>query len=379
MSTDNIIFVAHDVGGTGGMERHAEQLIERLLASGRRVTVVARTCRIKPRDGLRFQRIRTPRQPAAIAYPAFFAVASAVLARRNGALLHTTGAIVANRADVSTVHYCHRAAARRMQAPRASRGGYLYRINSAIASAYARAGEEWCYRPRRTRLLCGVSTGVAVELREGFPEMAEAIRSIPNGVDASVFRPDADTREAFRKELGLDDGTALALFVGGDWERKGLACAVGALADAPAWHLAVAGAGNIDPHLSLARAVGAESRLHFLGPVQDMPRVYAGADAFVLPTTYEAFPLVILEAAASGLPLLVTHVNGADELVDEGSNGWFITRDAKDIARRLNHLSADPDQARKMASQARAAASRYTWEAMADGYHALYSELADDR
>jgi glycosyltransferase involved in cell wall biosynthesis len=379
LSTGELIFVAMDVGGSGGMERHAERLIERLLDAGRAVTVVARTCALAPREGLRFVRVPVPRRPASLAYPAFFAAASVLVAGRGTALLHTTGAIVANRADVSTVHYCHRAAATRVNGSRASRPGPVYRLNSAVMGTLAQAGEAWCYRPARTRRLCAVSRGVAGELRGGFPAMAGAVLTIPNGVDSDLFRPDETARREVRSSLGITDEVPLALFVGGDWERKGLRHAVDALALARPWHLAVAGPGDAGPLTAHAASAGTGSRLRFLGPVRDMPRLYSAADAFVLPTAYEAFPLVSLEAAASGLSLLVTRVNGAEELVRHGHNGWFVGRDAGEIAQRLIELRADPSRARAMAQAARTAASRYTWDAMADRYMTLYADLSNGR
>jgi UDP-glucose:(heptosyl)LPS alpha-1,3-glucosyltransferase len=205
--------------------------------------------------------------------------------------------------------------------------------------------------------------------------MARTVRTVPNGVDCAVFRPDRDLRTEVRAELGVSDCASLALFVGGDWERKGLAHAVDALALSPGWHLAVAGKGDPAPHAARARAAGTDSRLHFLGPVVDMPRLYSAGDAFVLPTGYEAFPLVALEAAASGLPLLVTRVNGVEDLLQNGVNGWFIARDARDIARRLNDLRTAPQQASRLAVAARSAALRFSWEAMVERYLSLYAEL----
>jgi glycosyltransferase involved in cell wall biosynthesis len=370
-----VVFVAHDVGGSGGMERHSEQLVKRLLDAHTDVTVIARTCTLEPRPGLRFKRVRTPRRPFVFTYAAFFVVGSLLAWRERDGILHTTGAILANRADLSTVHYCHRAARERVAGSRASRPGRLYSLNQVVSGVMSRAAEDWCYRPSRTRLLCAVSGGVGEELRTAFPTMMAAVRTVPNGVDSSVFRPDAHAREALRAQLGLADDQPLALFVGGDWERKGLASAVTALAAAPGWRLAVAGKGHQEPMIALARKAGVEPRLQLLGSVQDMPRLYAAADAFVLPTSYEAFPLVALEAAASALPLLVTRVNGVDEMLDEGSNGWFITRRADDVARRLNELSANRELAESMAAAARLTAVAYSWDAMAERYVALYTEL----
>jgi glycosyltransferase involved in cell wall biosynthesis len=373
-----VVFVAHEVGGSGGMERHAEQLIRRLVAAGRPVTVISRTCTIAESESLRFVRVPTPRRPAALGMPAFSAVASVLAARHSQGLLHTTGAIVANRADISTIHFCHRAAAAQIDGSRASRSSLAYRINARASRVLSLAGEAWCYRPGRIRVLCAVSSGVAEELRQHFPAMAGAVRTIPNGVDSSVFHPDPDSRRAVRAELGVDPDAELLLFAGGDWERKGLPHAVDSLALAPDWHLVVAGAGDPKPHAARARAAGTESRLRFLGPVRDMPRLYAASDAFVLPTSYEAFPLVALEAAASGLPLLVTHVNGAEDLIRNGGNGWFITRDRCDIACRLNELGSNRELAHRMAAGAREAATRFTWDAMADSYLSLYARLEAD-
>jgi glycosyltransferase involved in cell wall biosynthesis len=241
-----VVFVANEVGGSGGMERHTEQLVRRLLDAGRPVTVIARSCTIRDSENLRFVRVPTPRRPAVFGYPAFFAVASILVTRNRTGLLHTTGAIVANRADVSTIHFCHRAAAARIDGSRASRSSLLYRMNARVSRIFSLAGEAWCYRPGRIRVLCAVSSGVAAELREYFPAMARAVRTIPNGVDSAVFRPDPEARRAVRAELGVNPQAELVLFAGGDWERKGLPHAVDALALAPDWHLAVAGTGDLE-------------------------------------------------------------------------------------------------------------------------------------
>jgi UDP-glucose:(heptosyl)LPS alpha-1,3-glucosyltransferase len=108
-----------------------------------------------------------------------------------------------------------------------------------------------------------------------------------------------------------------------------------------------------------------------------MPSLYAAGDAFVLPTAYEAFPLVSLEAAASGLPLLVTRVSGIEDLLRDGFCGWFVAREPRDIARRLNELGSNQALAVRMAAAARAVAAGYSWEAMTDKYRSLYSELSD--
>jgi glycosyltransferase involved in cell wall biosynthesis len=374
-----VTFVAHHIGGAGGMERHTEQLLGRLVARGRPVTVIARTCALEPRPGLRVRLVPAPRRPFVLLYPTFFALGSLVAARHREALLHTTGALIGNRADISTVHYCHRAARSRIEGSRAGGSGLLHTLNQAFGGPMSRFGERWCYRPGRTALLCAVSEGVRRELESEFPAMADLVDVIPNGVDTSVFRPDEAARMMKREELGFAPASMLALFVGGDWERKGLPEAIAALEQAPEWTLAVAGDGDRERMRDLAHVANADARLLLLGPVGDMPALYAAADAFVFPTSYEAFPLVVLEAAASGLPLLVTQVNGAEDVIEDGVNGWFVTRDAADVARRLVQLANDRGRARAMGTAATAAAQPYTWEAMSDRYQVIYERLRPRR
>jgi glycosyltransferase involved in cell wall biosynthesis len=357
------------------MERQSEELVRSLLESGRPVTVVARTCALSERSGLRFMRVPTPARPFTIAYPAFFLVGSLLAARRRGALLHTTGAIIANRADVSTVHYCHHAAVAHVADSRASRSGRLYRLNAAVAKSLSLAAERWCYRPGRTRVLCAVSGGVASELRQRFPAMRGAVRTVPNGVDATTFRPDPTAGRQLRGGLGIGDHDSVAVFAGGDWERKGLRFAVDAIALAPGWHLLVAGEGDRRAVAAQARKAGVETRVHLLGPIRAMSQLYAAANAFVLPSAYETFSLVTFEAAATGLPLLVTHVSGVEDLLSDGANGWFIARDARDIARRMNELRSRPELARRLGECARKTAGAFSWDAMAEGYASVYEDL----
>jgi glycosyltransferase involved in cell wall biosynthesis len=373
-----VTFVAHHIGGSGGMERHTERLLERIVDAGRPVTVIARTCELEERPGLRFRRVPAPRRPFVLLYPTFFALGSLIAARHRDTLLHTTGALIGNRADLSTVHYCHRAAQSRIAGSRAGGSGILHQLNQFFAGPMSRGGERWCYRQSRTKLLCAVSSGVGRELETEFPAVADLVDVVPNGVDTAVFRPDEALRATKREQLGVGPESPLALFVGGDWERKGLPTAIAALAQAPDWTLAVAGSGDSERMQALAHAVGADARLMLVGPVDDMPALYAAADAFLLPTGYEAFPLVVLEAAACALPLLVTRVNGAEDLVEDDVNGWFITRDAADIARRLVQLASDRSRAEAMGRAAMLAVQPYSWDAMSDRYEEIYERLAVD-
>jgi glycosyltransferase involved in cell wall biosynthesis len=373
-----VTIVAHDVGTPGGMERQLAELCTGLLARGHRVTVIARRCELPAHPRLRWVRVRAPRRPFSLAYPVFALLGSLAVARRRDGILHTTGALVVNRADVSTVHFCHHGFRAAVGTARVSRSRVSYRLNAALSEWMSCVAERFCYRAGRTTRLVPVSHGVARELTELLSVTSARITVIPNGVDPAEFAPDRRAREETRTSLELAADDLVAVFVGGEWERKGLSVAIEGIARADGWHLLVLGGGDEASHARMARRHGAHGRVHFLGRRTDPARYYAAADAFVLPTAYEAFPLVSLEAAAAGLPLIVGRVSGAEELVTDGRNGWLVGRDADEIAERLRSLGEDPDRRSAMAAAARDSIRHYRWSDVVTSYQDVYAALAGE-
>jgi UDP-glucose:(heptosyl)LPS alpha-1,3-glucosyltransferase len=241
----------------------------------------------------------------------------------------------------------------------------------------ARAMEWWCYRPGRVRRLVAVSPAIKDELVLAFPGLAAAVTVIPNGVDLKHFRPDAATRVATRESLGIPGGSRAAVFVGGDWERKGLEVALHALARTPEWILVVVGPGDRRRYEAIADSAGVADRVIFAGPQADTWPFFAAADAFALPTCYEGFALVTLEAAATGLPLLLTAAAGADALVVSGVNGWLLDRTAEAFATGLAQLT-DAAVAKRMGEEARAAAGKFGWSEIGDAHASVYSTLRNE-
>ena len=97
----------------------------------------------------------------------------------------------------------------------------------------------------------------------------------------------------------------------------------------------------------------------------------------MFPTAYETFSLVVHEAAAAGLPILVTRVSGPDELVAPGVNGWFVERSADEIAARLGELEADPALRQRMGTAARESVAPLTWDRVRRAHVALYAEVLE--
>jgi UDP-glucose:(heptosyl)LPS alpha-1,3-glucosyltransferase len=368
-----VTIVAHDIGDVGGMERVLAELILGLRARGHGVTVVARTCALPPDSGVRFHRVRGPSRPVLLAYPWFMLAGSLILALRRRGVVQSTGAIVLNRVDVVAVHYCHQ-----VGPANPSRSTALFRLHAALVGRMLRVAERVCFRANRAAAFVGVSEGVAEELREHYPELAGRVLSIHNGVDTATFAPGVRERDALalRERLGIAADRLVAVFVGSEWERKGLEPLIRALASAKAWDVVVAGGGDRARYARIADSLGVGGAVHWLGVKGDVQLVYALGDAFVLPSSYETFSLVTFEAAASGLPLLATPVSGVRELIEDDRNGFLIDRRPQTIALRLGQLGEDPALRARLGEGARESALAYSWEQTVAKHERLYRRVS---
>lgn len=372
-----VALVAHGVHDEGGMERACAELIRRKCEDFAFTVVAAELApHLRPLVA-RWIRVRVPTRPTSAKFTLFFARAGFALRGLDSDLVHTVGAIVPNRADVATIHFCHaghRAVTGRLAPPDAPR---LRRINTGIARLCALGAEAWAYRSGRIRILAAVSTGVAREVETHYPGLSVSLT--PNGIDVGRFRPDEHDRRGTRVSLGVPPGRCVALFVGGDWDGKGLALAIEALAkvraggdDVDLW---VVGHGDEARFIALARSLGVQQSVCFFGRRSDTERFYRAADVFVLPSAYETFSLVCFEAAAAGLPLVIPSLSGAGELAGKGGAGIIVEREPSSIAAALAALVRDPAKRAHLGLEARRQAGRFTWEASAASVAVVYREL----
>jgi UDP-glucose:(heptosyl)LPS alpha-1,3-glucosyltransferase len=368
-----LTLVAHHVGPVGGMERVLSELALGLRGRGWAITVIAYECDLPAEAGVTFQRVRGPSRPFVLSYPWFMLAGTLAVSRWRRGTVMAVGAIVLNKVDLVGIHYCQQ-----VGPATPSRSNWLFRLNVAVAGLLSRLAERICFRVNSPRRFVCVSEGVAQEIREHFPDQAARTIAIPNGVDVDAFAPDSRRADsaALRERLQIAGDRLVAIFVGSEWQRKGLEPAIRALALAPGWDLLVVGNGDRERYEELARRAGVAGAIHWIGVSRDVAPLYQLADALVFPTSYEAFPLVALEAAASGLPLLATPVNGIRELVSDGENGFLIAADPADIGTRLRQLGEDDALRERLGSAARAAALEYRWARMVQRHEALYESLA---
>lgn len=196
-------------------------------------------------------------------------------------------------------------------------------------------------------------TTVSAPLREKALELGAApakVLVLPNGVDTSLFKP-AD-RAAARRELGLPADNKMILFVGHLVPEKGPAVLLDALAQLPEDVMLLAvGAGPLAAALKdQAKALGVSVRIKWVGEVshERIPAYTAACDCLALPSLREGEPNAVLEALASGRPVVASKVGGVPHLVSDGEQGYLCSPgDAQDLARVLRitlETSWDPRQ-----------------------------------
>jgi glycogen synthase len=210
---------------------------------------------------------------------------------------------------------------------------------------------------------------------------AQRIRIIPPGIDLDAWATLPGPASA-RERTGLPEG--YLLFAGRLARNKGLGTLLEAWAGLPAPTrplLVLCGQdwGVRSGLETRARTLGVSDRIRFLGHPDDPTyrAVFAGAAALVLPSDYESFGLVLLEAMAAGLPVISTRVGGIPEVVEEGRTALLVpSGNVPALRAALSAVLADPKRARELGAAGRARVEeRFSWRRTADSVRQVYREL----
>ena len=363
----NILVVCQNIVSGEGQGRVNVEVVQELLRRRHSVTIVAdrvdRDLADHPR--VAWVEISVAGIPTQLLKDLVFTSFATWHVRRQRAdhdLVFTTGFTLWGRSDLCAVHYVHDAW---LQSP-----VHTSKVHSGIYGAY-----QWLYTRlhcwlerhafERSRHVIAVSEKIKEEL-EAIGVSATRIEVIANGVDIQEFSP----ATVDRTSLGIPEGPPLALFVGDiRTPRKNLDTVLHALVSVPELHLAVAGTVTDSPYPALSTSLGIDDRVHFLDFRSDIPDLMRAADLFVFPSRYEACTLVLLEAMASGLPVITAATAGGAELVPPEAG--IVLDDPDDIAglgQALQHLAGFPATREAMGEAARAVAERHSWKDMAQQY-----------
>lgn len=233
---------------------------------------------------------------------------------------------------------------------------------------------------------------VSQELRDyyvvqlGVP--ASLIEVIPNGVDTGQFWPDPEARRVMRARLGVADRTLLVGSVGRLVPIKDYPTLFRAAdqlaAEGMDLRVALVGPSGCAPHdgqkdlqQGLASLPRLAERVIFPGESDEVANWLNAFDAFVLPSLSEGMSNTVLEAMATGLPVIATRVGSNPDIIEDGTSGiLFEPRDAAALAGHLRALAASPELRRRLGLQARARVERSFSQAdMTQRYATLYSEV----
>ena len=345
----------------GGTERDLTITARILAHAGHRVTIYAGEVRATTNEWP-VRPVASPRLGRALGL-LWFARAAGAMARREGADLVLSFARIVD-ADIlrsgGGAHSSYVRAARQWQsrsARIAMRVSPYHRVQMLI--------ERRGFASPRLKRAIAVSDLVRDDLMRTFALAPPKAITLYNGVELDRFFPahDADERIAIRREMGVTDSRPAVMFVGNGFARKGLRFLIEAWTTVnPEARLIVVGADQAAASYErLARRLSLNDRVKFLGQSSNVERLMRGADAFALPSLFEPFGNVVLEAMASGVPALTTTFCGVAEVMP-ASMREFVVKDPTDRVELASRMNALTDAAPSLRVAAREAAEQFTWE-----------------
>ena len=355
------------------------------LAETRRVTVFSERCEIAEPGRIDWVRVPLPKGPLVLRYVAFQLLAPvlyAVWRLRGGkaAQVQTTQGQYTG-ADIAYAHFCHGAYLAGPWKSSPVRG--VRRLARRLNHGFNAFFEKRAFH-RASRVVVP-SLGLARELSLQYPAVAERIVTIANPVDIARFAPQADfDRAGLRASVGLRPEAVVFGFMAlGDFARKGLGLVIEALAGLPAEQrqraqvLVIGGQPReIDEYRALAARHGVADAVVFVGLQKDVRPYLWASDVFAFPSLYEIFSLAILQAAAAGLPTIVSQgLYGAEEFVRDSENGWLVPRTAEGVRAAMAQAVAERGRLPAWAAAAQAAVKQYSREAFVAKWKQLYDAL----
>jgi glycosyltransferase involved in cell wall biosynthesis len=327
---------------------------------------------------VRWVRVVLPRKPGFLRYMFFNLLAPRALRKHietRGAppalIQATQGQFIG--ADICYPHFCHRAYLKRQWQFQKAQG--LRRAVRWITHQYNAMTEKRAFH--KASLVVSPSQGLVRELTETYPFLKNRVHAIPNPVNVESFtRPEGFDRNQLLGQLALPLYARVLCFAAlGDFSRKGLGILLEALAginDLSA-HLIVVG-GNVSEiaeFTNIAKQFEVFDRVRFVGFKSDVRPYFWMADLFVLPSSYEIFPLVVMQAMAAGVPAIVTDLYGVEEYAVQGENAWFVERNSDAVRAAIITVLSDEKLLQKARSTVSQSVRRYDNAYFVDAWRKL--------
>jgi len=347
----------------GGIERCVLEAVNFLAASGHEVHLLTSDWDQDALDsGIHVHAISLPRRGSLLRLLAFARQSKKALADLPPGTVHAAFGVESPPGGVMWVPSVHKAWLEASQTQRNWRGRLRQKVNPHHPALLKL--ERGYFGGRYPRKLIALTDQVKSDLMRLYAVPAEDIAVLPNGYSQTEFNTEraSQHRADMRVKLGYGADAKVVIFVANELERKGfgpLLRAISLLQDDGVFLLAV---GRLNPqaYADEIKQLGMTSRVRFTGPSSDVAAYYAAADVFALPTQYEAWGLVIVEALACGLPVLTSRLAGAAVTVQEGITGYLLDNpnDPAEIAAKLCPLL---DGLPASAEEIERSVSAYSW------------------
>jgi glycogen(starch) synthase len=354
----------------GGTTIHTRALALALLAAGHEVHVVAAKAEDVPdeevREGVLVHRVRRP-------YTAWSGLRAGKLLKEID-VVHGHGTCAYGHLklhDFPTVVKMHSTWHAETERYRELGSG----TGSLMAMRTYTRMDRYCAQ-RADHLIC-ITDAVARETETAYAVPPERMTVVHNGVDVNAFREAASSREATRKGLGLE-GTVVA-YVGRLEPHKGVIDLVEAAAGLDT-ELLLVGDGTDRSRLeSRARELGVKATFTGFVDHGEVPRHYAAADIVCHPSLYEPLGNVVLEAMASGRPIVAARSGGLGEVFEPGTGALVEPGDVEGIRDALRELVDDEGARGRAGDVGLATAPRYGWDKVAEETVAICETVVGQR
>ncbi|GEM_PF-2533660 len=284
---------------------------------------------------------------------------------------------VGHKADIVVAGSCHKAG---MEIRKKFRTNLRWRRNAGLYDGISLQDEKRLLTGSRTRRIVAVSNLVKNQITQYYAVQRKKIVVIPNGVAPDWF--ESIKKDGFRASFGFKEEDTVILFAGNEFDRKGLETVINALTHLPSHcRLLVLGDDDSSFYAKKARQLNVSERVTFIGSQPDPRSAFAAADILVLPSVYEPFGMVIPEAMAAGVPIIVSKMCGAVEGLEHGEHGFFLhdPLSSDELTKYVRVLMENDALKQRIVGNARSRVRELLWENVANQFLNLCEEVLQER
>ncbi|MBK9295067.1 MAG: glycosyltransferase family 4 protein [Oligoflexia bacterium] len=359
-----IAFVLHHVHKRGGQERSTLEIIN-ILSKRHEVHIFAHTAEGYHPE-VKFHKISLfINRPFLIKEFLFRLLVDKELKKHKFDIINATGN-VSTLSNVITVQFCHKRWQMELKKLSFSLKGFIQNLWNVF-------WEKKVFKKLKEAYYIGISNEVSKDLKQFYN--LENVFTIYHGVDANEFTPNDDIKIKIREKFKIKSDETLILFVG-TFERKGLGFLIKALEilKNKKIKLLVVGEGNKNEFLNLANKLNISEMIVFAGSTNKVSEYYQAADIFILPSLYDPFGLVGIEAIATSVPSIISKQSGASDFIKNDENGIILNNpeDSNEIASAIEKLITNKELYNKIKDNSRQAILNQTWEKVAQEYEKVF-------